>query len=535
MFEFLKLYVGIVLKSILTEPVTAEFGDSNNGDDEKLVREDNQKASKADNRFKPSVARISGRLADARRRTRESGRGEDEQDFNRLDTGLLDLSGPKLICGLDSWLFAYKLFGQINWTGIPVFLSILYRLLALAFMSYNLLSHILIEFYNLHVFSENIKNPIFMLISSLSFLAMVGQILVSLKVNSFDLRPMYKILTTPKLCFVKPEVLLLLGTGSLLFEVVFSAYNTLIMSMLSKPNYNKFIEEFHLPTFLVDMASCFVVHLYMLGLSFIDLYIRSAYGFWLLDLKNYLGQRFTYLHQRESLYLRRSKNKLKRDGKFRGDIGFPSAQPEGWNQHSVTLDQIQANLNHMDDHLEVLRSVQEIHLLLTSLNAFLGNGGMFLLSYHLLAVQKNFYHGFLCLGLAANFIIFSFLSYFGDSWLFYALSSFVQTVEDEYFMQSDAVKSSESKKSSLKTSKLSFDGAPAAMRRSSSARSEEHQARHQQLMIKKKDVLFCREFLHQFESHLGTAWVKLSLTDHIHMLRAFVTLIAAQIIFDHQH
>lgn len=350
---------------------------------------------------------------------------------------------------------------------------------------------------------------------------------------------MYKILTTPKLCFVKKEVLCLIGTGSLLFELVFTIYNTLIMYMLSKPNYDQFIEDFQLPTFLSIMVSCLIIHLYMLGITFIDLYIRSAYGFWLLELKNYLGQRFTYLHQQECRSLRRSKRKLKRNGKvFKKDEKFPQSRPESSDQHSVTLDEIQADLNHMDDHLEVLRSVQGTHLLLTSLNAFLGNGGLFLLSYHLLAVQHNFYHGLLCIALSVNFILFSFLSYFGDSWLYYALSSFVQTVEDEYFMQSEGIKGPECNRSTLDASevqKLSSEAAKAVVKRDSSACSEEYQARHKLLIIKKKDVLFCREFLHQFEDHLGTPWVKLSLTAHIHLIRTFVTLIAAQIIFDYEH
>jgi len=203
----------------------------------------------------------------------------------------------------------------------------------------------------------------------------------------------------------------------------------------------------------------------------------------------------------------------------------------------VTLDEIQKNLNTMDDHLEVLRSVQTSSLVLITLNAFLTNGALLLLAYNLLANKGNYYHGLLLILIAVNYTIIIFFCYIGDSWLYYALSSFVQTVEDEYFLQggdggdiSGAINSEQSQ---------SLSRAPNGNRSSlplyNYGESIDLSREHQLLLIKKKDVLFCREFLHQFENHLATPWSKLTVKVHLRIIGTFVTLIAAQIIFDHEH
>lgn len=523
MLQLVKLYLRVALKHILTEPVS----DTDDSSDEEFD-------------FKPPLA--DSKLDNVEKRTNHNRKKNSKQLLGSPGLGLLDFRGPKLIIGTKNWLFVYKLCGSINWTGKPLYLSILYKLIILAITSYILSTHYVIPFYNMKVFNENFKNPVFLFITTLSFVTMATQFVITLRENSFDLCPMYKILTTPKLCFVKEEVLHLISVGSLTFEIVLVIYSCLILSMLAKRDLAHFVNDFYLPYFLLEVFACYITHFNLMGLTFIDLYARSAFGYWLLDLKNYLEQRFTYLHWKQFRALDRSEVQSRRP---RIHSLTPAAQLRDWDSSSqllLTVDEIEASLNHMDDHLEVLRSIHKDHLLLLALNTFLANGSSFLLSYHLFADQLNYYHGLLVFLLGVNFFIFGFMSYFGDSWLYYALSSFVQTVEDEYFMQNDVLKVPDfmqtnkefaSANPSMASDHYANGARPPSIGLSSVGSN--YQALQQLLLIKKKDVLFCREFLHQFESHLGTPASKMSLINHIHMVRAFITLIAAQIILNHDH
>lgn len=226
----------------------------------------------------------------------------------------------------------------------------------------------------------------------------------------------------------------------------------------------------------------------------------------------------------------------------------------------VSLDEIQKQLNNMDDHLEVLRSMQSTSLVFVSLSAFFANGALILFIYTLLTSRKAYYHGTILTLTSINYILIVFLCYIGDRLAYYGLSAFVQTVEDEYFLQSDRSTSAALATVPEMTSKQPLDSqqqqdtgdntsSTAAMESSTSVSNSNYnkrlarrdqlqlqlQQQQQKLLIKRKDVLFCREFLHQFENHLATPWTKLTVKTHLHIMGTFVTLIAAQIIFDHEH
>lgn len=507
---------------------------------------------------------------------------------------LLDFEGPKLIEGIKNWLRFYQFFGQLNWIGKPLYLSIIYKFLVFALLVYCFTYRIVLKFYNLKIISEDYRNPIFLFISCIGFLTITGQVIVTLRTNLFDLCPLYKILITPKLCFVKREILVILGDGTLGIFLLALLFHTLLVSMIVSKDLQQFVNDFHLTDFLLDFYTNTVFLFYIIGLSHMDLYTRSAFGHWLLALRSHLEHRFTHSHRCQRRTLRRIKgenfdmigqqqliNIINADEEatnrsFRDEYqGFDSGDGSKKNfPRLITFDMIQRNLNNMDDHLEVLRSVQISSMVLLSLNAFLVNGGLFLLSYHLLADQHNFYHGFLFLLLSLECLGIIFFCYSGDRWVYYALSSFVQTVEDEYFMQSDIKTPTEIQQPTSNQSGIDsvgtsnnneiefiernpsinfqnelrenaasdqannftgFSPLELEIEASKTIESCRMYKAQQMLFIRKKDVLFCREFLHQFENHLATPWSKLTFITHLHMARTFVTLIAAQIIFDHEH
>lgn len=237
----------------------------------------------------------------------------------------------------------------------------------------------------------------------------------------------------------------------------------------------------------------------------------------------------------------------------------------------VSLDEIQKQLNNMDDHLEVLRSMQAASLVFVSLSAFFANGALFLFIYTLLTSRKAYYHGTILTLTSINYILIVLFCYIGDRLAYYGLGAFVQTVEDEYFLQgesspqvdcgpesgSNAVKRADESRtggnpldtSDNTSSTLAMESSTSVSnsnhnnnKRALSRRDllhmqqqQQHQRQQQKLLINRKDVLFCREFLHQFENHLATPWTKLTVKTHLHIMGTFVTLIAAQIIFDHEH
>lgn len=472
-----------------------------------------------------------------------------DKSSNLHGESMLDSNGPRLIEGVRKLLFFYQFVGVINWKDRPLYLSILFHVTVLTLVLSKLFAN-MNNYTNMKLYNSSYTNPILLLIGCLCIMALVVQYFVNVYTSLFKLCPLFRVLNTPRLCFVKEEVLNILGSGSLVFILIAHVYSGVLFSMCTAQNLEDFVRNFSILSFLADLYVNTVCIYYFAGPSFLDLYIRSAFGHWLLALKSHLEQRFTYLHKSERLEKERDMEHQAGYCSFglRGLTKELLDSEESRRRDStlrlVSFDEIQKNLNNMDDHLEVLRSTQVKLLVLMSLNTFLANGSLFLISYHLIADQSNFYHGVLLLLIAINILILTFLVHFGDWWLSYALNSFVQSVEDEYFLQNDldaTTPQSQSptrdvtsfkEKQSTKAPVSTCGKAPSIQRAKESAEMFNN---HQMLIIKKKDVLFCREFSHQFENHLATPWTKLEFITFLHMARAFVTLIAAQIVFDHEH
>lgn len=465
--------------------------------------------------------------ATLRRRCRSS---QEQTKTNRNSvTGnrecLLDLSGPKLMSGLTHTLLFSKVVACINWTGYPLYVSILYKLLVFSLVTYRFTTGFIYKFMNLHIVSENFKNPIFLFIGFLAILTTVLQLLVNIRIQLFDLCPIFKILDSEKLCFVKRDVLERIGNRSVGAKFIVSIYHALLMCMLTCKNLDDFIDQFHFGTFVLDVFTIIVINYNLLGVGQLDFYIRSSFGHWLLALRDHMEHQFMYCHKLHS---------LGGQAKTISQLGPPI--------RLITLDEIQRCLNNMDDHLEVMREVHTVALVLLSLNSFLGNGAIFLLTFHLFADQGDYYHGFLFLLISFNYIFFIFTCYWGDSWVKYALSSLVQSIEDEYFLQNEIKTGNDTEPGNVgETQKLISVGLePSASSTTATIDKDGIQEVSTEtsldvVVLKKKHVLFYREFQHQFDHHLATQWSNLTFKSHLHILRAFVTLIAAQIIFDHEH
>lgn len=561
----INLYVKAVLKHVLSEPErSGSEEDSDDGiEDETSAKLNPELVNKL---LTEKNNRIEINNLKSNKRTTTTTRKKKHYSSSNTGVELLDFSGPKLITGFENWLLFYKICGQINWVGKPLYLSIVYKLIALAAMSYVALKRT-IAYYELDAVRSSLKNPILIFILFLGCAAQTIQITLVFINNLTTLSPVYKILTTPKLCFLKEEVLHKLGTKSLRLYLLVGLYHTMIAYMLTYRDLNQFIKEFSLPVFVLETYGNMVYMTYVTSIFNIDLYVRAAFGHWLLALQCYLEQRFTHLHRYQRRTIRhqarqRNNGTSTETPGFRSnspgdnrELGGKTASRSGsfMQQPLITFEEIQKNLNHMDDYLELFRDIQASCLLLISLMTFLINGSLFLLSYRLLADKVDLYHGVLFAMLGISFLIQFFFSYFGDSWLYYALSSFAQTMEDEYFTQNeDMIKTPQTIINNSDNNQLLDNQAAASSMiathipesspismddgTSKQANSEFYKPTHHQLLlIKKKDVLFCREFLHQFENHLGSPWSKLTFVAHIHLLRAFVTLIAAQIIFDKEH
>lgn len=532
---------------------------------------------------------------------------------------ILDLSGPKLIEGCRAWIIFYELIGQLNWLGVPFYLSIIYKMILLTFICYIFYEDFVKGLLSTSIVDLTYRNPIFIFISFLAITSTAFNSILAIYTNLFNLCPLFKVLTTPRLCFITEEVQHIIGTKTITCIFIFYAYHTCLLTLLVHANYNEFFNQFNIGRFLVFLfcSVCSIYHL--IGLSHLDFYIRACFASWLIALKGNLEYRFAHLHKHQRLHRLRQAQRLSRlrqaaetdegydvreqmantrrdsmiSRKTNADnkslLTRPSTAQSQMNSLDeeldyqeqrqmtleefkekykiVTLDEIQKNLNTMDDHLEVWRSIQTSSLVLITLNAFLTNGALLLLAYNMLANRGNYYHGLLLILLVTNYTIVIFFCYIGDSWLYYALSSFVQTVEDEYFLQGGE-SGDVTKESNMDTS----DNNPTILQRTnpisnsrqgsmnygnesrvggtsitsstalggsglggSSGEMLNLSREHQLLLIKKKDVLFCREFLHQFENHLATPWSKLTVKVHLRMVGTFVTLIAAQIIFDHEH
>lgn len=556
--EIVKLYLDCLLRPVLEKDV-------------KLIHDDED--SRASEREDPDTDfddANEGNVKEGQNKISKESTSNKNERKQKPSDDMLDLAGPKLWNGAKFWLFFYQIIGHLNWSNQPLYLCILYKMITTIIVFYIIYIHFVKKIIALNIIDENYRNPIFIFISLLAAASSIVQSCISVFTNLFDLCPLFKIITTPKLCFINKEVQHITGTETFKGMFIFYIYNCLLMSMLVCRNLEEFLNQFSVYTFVIDIFALISALYFLVGMTHFDFYIRSTFGFWLIAMKFNLEHRFTFLHKyqrKQRLHEHKISIETNSSSEQNEDILVGDNRPETLSTSAldprptsslsqrrlerqfakaykfVTLDEIQKNLNNMDDHLEVWRSIQTSSLVLITLNAFLTNGGLLLLVYQLLANQGNYYHGLLLLLISVNYTIVIFFCYVGDSWISYALSSFVQTVEDEYFLQGGdesigGLNQLNGRKSSsvlpLDWSRSQDQPEPleaivGQSRRISLAKQ------HQSLLIRKKDVLFCREFLHQFENHLATPWSKLTVKTHLHMLGTFVTLIAAQIIFDHEH
>ena len=439
-----------------------------------------------------------------------SARGE----MRRLVDEMLDPSGPKMFGGVSAWLWCYQAIGQMNWLDRPLYVSLAYKLLLGLLVAYLFLFHFLLPVLEVPFLIDVIGNPAFFAVSLLAAITTVAQVLANLYINSFQLCPLMKLLTTKRLCFLSCDAQQVLGNRLLPWMIAFNIYHSIISKMATHMNLDDFIYSFNLLHLLPDLFLYIYGTYSTLGLLHIDFYVRGAFGSWLLALSDAFKDR----------------SRLTAAGPRRG----------------VTLDEIQRCLNNMDDHLEVLRSVQTVPLALLSLSAFLTNGFFIEIAYDMLANRSNNYHGTLLAFISIDYMLLVAFCYFGDSWLYYALSKLVQTIEDEYFLQDMQLYEAESS--------TNHDGGGlhqqvddqllgqaqrlkqvAGSTPGESVRLTRPVSNNQANSISKQNVLFCREFLHQFENHLWTPWSQLTVKKHLNMLGTFVSLIAAQIIFDREH
>lgn len=519
-----------------------------------------------------------------------------KSDFDpiRSKTSRLDLTGPPLNDGL-RLKYLLCIFGLFNWYNVPFFLAFFYKIIIHS-ITYIVIFRWTEKFWSLNLIDESFRNPIFLFIGFLGIISTTIQILYNVYLTTFCLYPIEKILTFPRLCFIRKDVLEMIGSRTIRSYIFGSIYHAILLEMLCKRDFDDFLNEFNFGEFILTVIAVADYNLCIVGVGLIDFYVRTSFGHWLLALKDHLEKQFKYLHSQNN---RSDRNNYNNNNNINDNaignsnnnnnenittdnmelVSFtitPQADIATQNVSQseicdniriITLDEIQKSLNNMDDQLEIMRSVHSFSLVVASLNAFLTNGALILLTYHLLSDEHKYYHGFILFLISLNYWAAVFSCYFGDSWLYYGLSSLVETIEDEYFVQMDIKQTTSNQIKTFPTQDALTD--KSNLSKSLDINSNAHEndiesydeintnknndhifvsslikfadsdtTNDNQVVspiLRKKHVLFFSEFLHQFENHLATPWTNLTFESHLHILRAFVTLIAAQIIFDHEH
>jgi hypothetical protein len=644
--DLIRLYLVNILRPVVEDPKLDQDEDEEDteGEEHEQERDGDGHSTKRNKDEPDEKPRPKQRNSSRRAKTEKGG-------FKNIE--LLDSSGPKLIHGVQRWFILYQIIGQLNWLEKPLIVSIIYKSILIPTCVYIVYKDMIKSMTTSKV-TDEFKNPIFVFISLSAAATIILLATLTFYNNLFNWCPLFKVLTTEKLCFVRREVQDIIGNKTMPPILCFYAFNCALFRMLTTKDFQEFVNNFNIFDYIKDLFVFLCVGYHLIGMCYTDFYIRICFGVWIIAMKTNLENRFAYLQKHQRVIQRLSvkdrlsredidgtlsnrkttrnsmvsnyststtatssvKNDLKdnQDGNFEvlsqdsfatgttlttgtngtalPENGCETNQkqkqansstsnsagpaPSAYSANRMTLDdfkakykidtmdEIQKNLNTMDDHLEVSRDFQNSSLVLITLSAFLTNGALLLLAYNLLANQGDYYHGFVIVLISGCYTITIFMCYIGDSWILYALESFVQTVEDEYFLQSanDEMDHEDMGDSSLDrtTRNVNGDNEHQTMAPISSSSSPADwpttttgsvlisdtgietmpysdliRQNHQLFIIKKRDVLFCREFLNQFQNHLATPWSKLTVKVQLHMLRTFVTLIAAQIIFDREH
>lgn len=466
-----------------------------------------------------------------------------KRKYKQMVDNILDLSGPRLFEGGKGWILYYQIIGQMNWIDKPFYFSLIYKLIVISSGCSIIILHHVVPLMSMSLIDSVYQNPIFIFICLSALITSTAHFWVTIYINLFKLSPLFKILTTPGLCFLPTNVQAVFGDNNLFITWIFIIYNTCLLRMLVSANLVEFVNNFSLIPFLLEVFSQSIIWYHVVGLAHFDFYIRCSFGCWLTGLKMNFENRSERFRAHQKRRLAEYFNRLGHTSGQSVDLNHKISHNKLPVDEFITLDKIQTHLNNMDDHLEVWRSVQAYSMALISVNAFLNNGTLLLFAYSLLANQGNYYHGLVVLGIALNYWLVIFLCYSADQFIWYALGKFVQTVEDEYFLQGSA---GEMESSILRlvecqyqqlvdstmttTPDVSLELQPSLIGLKNKLLDEQRE-----FQVKKDDVLFCREFLYQFSTHLATPWSRLNFNSHLHMLGTFVTLIAAQIIFDKEH
>lgn len=477
----------------------------------------------------------------------------------QAEDSLLDMSGHPLTRGLPSER-TLRFLGLLNWPNRAIYVNIVYKCFVLAIVGIRLNCIMIHYIENNLIFTEN---PVFITTTLLFAISCTMQIIISMYIALFKQHSIRHILREKKLCFLRVNVMKLIGSKTFHSYAYLTFTHCLLIKMASGRNFYQFLDDFRIGLFMLDFFSYLIANSWIFGLGFVDFYTRCAFGHWLLALKDHLEKQFMYIEQirinqdtiSRALDFKKRRLSLKVEvankispRKFskmiheRKDLGdnrknkLDRIQAGKSNQiELITIDQIQTSLNAMDDNLEILRTISSSYLLLNSLNCFLGVGILFLQAYHQLHNLGDKYHGLVNIAIACNYQLYQFVCYFGDSWLNYSLKSFVSFIEDAYHINpstySDNCNNGKSKQY-LNEQQYSTESIQMT---SGSLQYVNQISSYGFFLPRKKHVLFLNEFKEQFKQHLGTAWVYTTLKSNIFTIRALVTLIAAQIIFDQIH
>lgn len=431
---------------------------------------------------------------------------------DRVQASLLDLSGPQLLKGL-GFRNLLCLVGFLNWFNRPLYLSLIYKAIVWSAISLRIVM-LFLNYYKYNIYTD--VNPIFFLTSILFSICSSAQIAAGMYLTTFKYDAIESTLAKKQLCFLRIDVLELIGFRTLQTFIYLSIIQSILIIMITKKDLNDFLTQFNVITFTLDIITFFPSNSLVFGLGFLDFYARCSFGHWLLALRDHLEKQFSHLSNIAS----RSSNRCARNRK----TGTKEIQ---LNIEIITLDQIQRSINNMDDHLERWRNLNSMAVTLSTLCSFLAEGIWLLNAYHQIQNLNDRYHGILHLLMVLNYHAFVFIGYLGDSWLDFCLKSLVACIEDTYFLQHDDILN-QSLSYDVETRLIRYE-----IRDHLSYSSASKVKRNSWTKIRKKHILFFKEFLKQFENHMGTSWSHLTFKSNLQMIRAFVTLIAAQIVFDH--
>lgn len=532
--NIIRLYANILLRRVMDSEADSSGGEA---DEEEEDDEDEEQ------------------LKEVRRPRRT--KIKSKQTYKAMIGEMLDLRGPKLFEGCEyHWLY-YQIIGLFNWLNAPFYLSVIYKLGVIALSLGVTQKRLIIPAVTSGLFDTVSKSPMFIFLAICSLITANLGPANTIYVNMFRLAPIFDTLTTPHLCYLSKDVKFQLGDSNLLQVILFVMFNNIIRYMLVVDNFSQFLNNFSFLNFALDFLCGSVTWFFIIGTTHVDFYIRNSYGCYIWAIKFNLETRFARFHKYrtrrliECYRLSSKREETSSDTDDNTTLDEPSSGlgytffSMGVKNHKkdhkfITFDEIQKSLNSMDDHLEVLRSTQTSSLMWIEINELLIMGVFALTIYSLFADEADYYHGSILVTWSVCYFVIISASYFGDEWLSHSLAKLLQSVEDEYFLQGSHEDDDDEPR--MVPNNFSHYICPAQVSPTPEERNpamekliKELDFLYESLLIKRKDILFCREFLPQFEAHLATPWSRRSFKSQLNMLGTFATLITAKIVFDGEH